>query len=108
MLKGNVFVGDFGAGRLAAASTVAFLCGSSLLQVVGTARCAPAHSASSGSSAVGTAAKHAEVVGHNFKAGTLLAFLVLPFAGLDAALDEHQRTLLQILLRDFGLLAPDD
>src|SRR6266566_3909955 len=56
----------------------------------------------------GAATQHAEVIGHDFKTGALLAFLVLPFAGLDAALDEDQRTLLEILLSDFGLFAPHD
>jgi len=37
-----------------------------------------------------------------------LAFFVLPFARLDAAFDENERALLQVLLGDFGLLAPDD
>src|SRR6266704_1263678 len=59
-------------------------------------------------SAFGAASQHAEVIGDDFKTGALLAFLVLPFAGLDAALDEDQRTLLEILLSDFGLFAPHD
>src|SRR5882762_480847 len=59
-------------------------------------------------STFGAATEHPEVVRHDFKAGALLAFLVLPFAGLDAAFDKDQRTLLEILLGDFGLLAPDD
>src|SRR5260370_37659928 len=59
-------------------------------------------------SAFGAATEHAKIVGDDFKTGALLAFFVLPFAGLDAALDENQRTLLEILLCDFSLFAPDD
>src|SRR5262249_34064270 len=44
---------------------------------------------------------------YDFETRALLAFLVLPFARLNAALDEDQGTLFQVLLRDFGLLAPD-
>jgi len=58
--------------------------------------------------AFGAAAEHSEVVGHDFEAGTLLAFLVLPFAGLDATFDEDERALLEVLLGDLGLLAPND
>ncbi len=42
----------------------------------------------------GAAAEHAKVVGHDFEAGALLAFLVLPLAGLDTAFDEDERALL--------------
>src|ERR1700693_3071177 len=64
--------------------------------------------ASSRCGTVTATAKHAEVTGHNLKAGALLAFLVLPFAGLNAAFDEDQRTLFEVLLGNFGLLAPHD
>src|SRR5437899_3294223 len=103
-LKGNIFVGDFGAGR-GLAATIGVFCGSGLIDFV-TAACGTCARASRG--AFGTTTKHAEVVCDDFKTGALLAFLVLPFAGLDAAFDENQRTLLQILLGDFRLLAPDD
>ena len=59
-------------------------------------------------SAFGAATQHAEVAGDNLKAGALLTFFVLPFAGLDAAFDEDQRTLLKILLSNFSLFAPHD
>src|ERR1700683_3545515 len=64
--------------------------------------------ASTGSrrSAVGSASEHAEIIGDDLEAGALLACLVLPFAGLNAPLDEDQRTFLQILLRNLGLFAP--
>src|SRR5262249_34892175 len=55
-----------------------------------------------------TAAEHAEVIGDNLETGTLLAFLVRPFAGLDATFDENKRTFLQVLLGDLGLFSPDD
>src|ERR1700683_3332555 len=64
--------------------------------------------ASTGSrrSAVGSASEHAEIIGDDLEAGALLACLVLPFAGLNAPLDEDQRTFLQILLRNLGLFTP--
>ena len=58
--------------------------------------------------AVAASTEHAEITGDDFETGALLAFFILPFAGLDAAFDENERTLLQVLLSDFGLLAPDD
>ena len=39
-------------------------------------------------------AEHAEIVGNDFEAGALLAFLVLPLAGLDATFDKNERALL--------------
>ena len=58
--------------------------------------------------AVAASAEHPEIGGDDFKTSALLAFFVLPFAGLNAAFDEEQRTLFQILLGDFGLFAPND
>src|SRR6266436_4847483 len=74
-----------------------------ILAAAGAGCCA---AAAASCSACGTATQHAEVAGDDFKTGALLAFFVLPFAGLDAAFDEDQRTLLQILLGDFSLFAP--
>src|SRR6266699_1225464 len=128
-LEGDIFVGDFrGASR---AATVTFFGRSGLLEVVARAWRASAHRASSGSGSggigaasqhaeivgrprrcrrcrIGAASQHAEIVGDNLETGALLTFLVLPLAGLNAPFDEDQGTLLQILLRDFRLLAPDD
>src|SRR6266481_4255358 len=106
--EGNVFVGDFrAAARRSATAAVRIVGGRGVaLEVVaaGGTRCA----ATCRGSAFGAAAQHAEIVGDNFKAGALLAFLILPFAGLNAAFDKDQRTFLEILLGDFGLLAPYD
>ncbi len=108
-LERNILIRNFRPGA-AAGSAAEFFGMATRLNLFSAARSATACTTGSrsGSSGIAAPAEHAEVVGHNLKAGALLAFLVLPFAGLDAALDEHQRTLLQILLRDFGLLAPDD
>ena len=72
--------------------------------------CATARSTSGGSccGSVAASPEHAEVVSHNFEAGALLAFFVLPLARLNASFDKNQRTLFEILLGDFSLLAPDD
>src|SRR5207249_2409419 len=43
---------------------------------------------------------------HDIEAGSLLAFLVLPFAGLDAALDIDHGPLFEVLLADLRKLAP--
>src|SRR5712692_7986961 len=80
-LEGNVFVGDFGAAAGVAASSCSGTC----------------------CGAFGASTEHAKIIGDDFKAGALLAFLILPFAGLDAAFDKDERALLQILLRDFRL-----
>src|SRR4029077_19958668 len=106
VLEGNVFVGDFGAGGAAAHGFFATACVG--LEVVSTARCCACASACACCCGIAAATEHAEIIGDDFKAGALLAFLVLPFAGLDAAFDKDERALLQILLGDFGLLAPDD
>src|SRR5271170_3724764 len=57
--------------------------------------------------AVTATTQHPETIRHNLETGPLLALLVLPFAGLDPAFDENQRALLQVLLGNFGLFAPD-
>src|SRR5271156_6392428 len=57
---------------------------------------------------IAASAEHAEVAGDNLKAGAFLAFLVLPFPRLDTAFNENEGALFQILLSDFGLLAPHD
>lgn len=58
--------------------------------------------------AVAASAEHAEIGGDDFEAGALLAFLILPFARLDAALDEDEGAFFQVLLGDFGLLSPNN
>src|SRR5215469_11481784 len=104
-LEGDIFVGDFRAGSRAA--TVTFFGRSGLLEVVVRAWRACAYCGRSGSGGFGAPAQHAKSVGNNLETGALLTFLVLPLAGLNAPFDEHQGTLLQILLRDFRLLTPD-
>ena len=93
MLEGDVFVGDFGAGGWASTTTEAFFGGGGLIKVIAAPGCG-ACTASAGCSAFGAAAEHAEVGGDNLEAGALLAFLVLPFAGLDAAFDKNEGALL--------------
>src|ERR1700735_764286 len=61
-----------------------------------------------GGGTVGSPSEHPEIIGYDFKAGALLSFFILPLARLNTAFNENQRTLLQVLLRDFGLLAPYD
>ena len=84
-LERDVFVGDFGAGG----GAEIFGGGGFVPEVVATAGCGGA-SAGAGANghAVAAAAEHAEIGGDNFKAGALLAFLILPLAGLDAAFDK--------------------
>src|SRR5713101_8997017 len=98
-LEGNIFVGNFGAASAG---------GGGLLRVRSLAVGIAAGSSGSGGGAFGAPAEHAEIVGNDLEAGALLAFFILPFAGLDASLDENQRASLEVLLGDFGLLAPDD
>src|ERR1700733_10730150 len=62
----------------------------------------------SGCGTVGSPSEHAEIIGDDLETGALLPFFILPLARLDAAFDVDQGTLLQILLRNFGLLAPYD
>ena len=64
--------------------------------------------ADTGCSAFGATSEHPEITGDDFEAGTLLTFFVLPFARLNAAFNENEGALFQILLGDFGLLAPDN
>src|SRR2546429_1587684 len=105
-LEGNIFVGNFGTASRSGTAAVRIVSRCSVrLKVVATTG---AHATAARCSAFGAASQHAEVVGDNFKAGTLLAFLVLPFARLDASFDENQRAFLEVLLCDFGLLAPYD
>src|SRR5690348_11877951 len=54
------------------------------------------------------AAQHLEVVAADVAGGLLHALLVLVLAVLDAALDEDLLALLEVLLGDLGLFAPDD
>ncbi len=58
--------------------------------------------------AVAFAAEHAEIIDYNFGGVFFLTFFVLPLAGLKPAVNENQRPFFQVLLRDFGLLTPDD
>src|SRR6266436_6482547 len=87
-LKRNILIRNFRPGP-AAGSAAEIVGMAARLNVFSAARSASACATGSrsGSSGIAAAAEHAEVVGHNLKAGALLAFLVLPFAGLDAALD---------------------
>ncbi len=45
---------------------------------------------------------------HDFIGGALLALFIVPLAGLDAAFDIDLVALLQVLLRELRLLAPQD
>src|SRR5882672_3131742 len=108
--EGNIFVRDFGnaAGR-AAGTAVGVVSGRGMaFEVIAAGAGACATTGAGCGCAFGAAAEHSEVVGYDFEAGALLAFLVLPLAGLDTAFDEDERALLEILLRDLRLLAPDD
>src|SRR5260370_11559457 len=106
MLERDIFVGDFRAAGGVTATAIRIVGGRGVAFDVIAARACCATGACG--SAFGTATEHAEVVGDNFEAGALLAFFILPFAGLDAPFDEDQRTLLKILLSNFDLLAPDN
>src|SRR2546428_677771 len=86
--KRNIFVGNFRAAAGRGATSVRIVGGRGVafhVVAAGTCCCAPT---SASCSAFGAATQHAEVAGDNFKTGALLAFFVLPFAGLDAAFDE--------------------
>src|SRR5438874_8635644 len=105
-LEGDVFVGNVGPGSSAGSGLLVSGC----VELVAAARCATSGTGScsrAGCSPFGTPAEHAEVSGHDLKAGALLAFLILPLARLNAAFNENERAFLQILLSDFGLFAPD-
>ena len=102
-LEGDVFVGDFRVGG----GAEIFGGGGLVAEVVASARGAATRTGAGGH-AFAAAAEHAEIVGDDFKAGALLAFLILPFARLNAAFDENERAFLEILLGDFSLLAPND
>src|SRR5579883_431262 len=105
MLERDVFVGDFGAG-----AGTELLGGSGIVaEVVPTATARGSGTgARTGGHAIAAAPEHAEIVGDDFEAGALLAFLILPLAGLNASFDENQGAFFEILLGDFGLLAPND
>src|ERR1700722_6536310 len=107
-LEGDIFVGDFRSGAYG------FFGHAAGLEIgVGGASAATIASRTGGTptgaccGAIALAAEHAEIGSHDFEAGALLAFLILPLAGLNATLDKNQRAFLQVLLGDFGLLAPD-
>src|ERR1700674_2358603 len=104
-LERNIFVGDFGTawGVTAAAATVRIVGGRgvSFHVIAAGARCASACR-----STFGAAAQHAEVGRNNLRGRPLLALFVLPFPGLKAAFKIEKRALFQILLSDFGQLAP--
>src|SRR5688572_17558610 len=65
-----------------------------------TAACASAPTAVTTAFAA-LAVEHLHFIGHDLGAVAVLAFLVLPLAGSDAALDVHLGTLAQILARHF-------
>jgi hypothetical protein len=104
-LEGDVFVGDFWAGG----GAELFRGGGAVIEVFATAASSRAATgAGACGHAVAAATEHAEIGGDNFETGALLAFLILPFAGLDAAFNEYLGAFFQILLGDFGLFAPND
>jgi hypothetical protein len=103
-LEGDVFVGDF----RAAGGGESVVGGAGLVEIFTARGTAGSGRTCAGRHAFAASAKHAEIAGDDFEAGALLALLVLPLAGLDAALNENKRALFQILLSDFSLFAPDD
>src|SRR5467141_3006706 len=104
----NIFVGNLRAAAGRGTTSVRIVGGRGVaFHVVAAGTCCCAATSAS-CSAFGAATQHAEVAGDNFKTGALLAFFVLPFAGLDAAFDKDQRALLKILLSNFSLFAPHD
>jgi hypothetical protein len=106
MLEGDVFVGDFWAAGLATSARVVFFGGSGLIEIVA-ARSPAARSASTGScSGIGARTEHLHGVRHDIETGALLTFLVLPFAGLNAAFDVDHRPFFQVLLADLGEFSP--
>src|SRR6266478_2210742 len=89
LLERDILVGDFGSGAGSCGFVVAgAACG---VEVFAAARGASAHGscARAGCGAIGASAQHAEIIGDDVVAGALLAFLVLPLAGLDAPLNEN-------------------
>src|SRR6266850_1379991 len=96
LLERNIFVGDFRAAAGGSASAVGIVRWRGMAFEVIAARAGTCATTGGGgrSGAFRAASEHAEVAGHDFEAGALLAFLVLPFAGLDAAFDEDERALL--------------
>src|SRR5438477_5860967 len=90
ILKGNIFVGNFRAGRATTATEIVRRSG--LIVLFGA--CSSSHGACSGTAAVATSAEHPKITGNNFKTGALLALFVLPFARLNTPFDKNQRTLL--------------
>src|SRR6266566_8047654 len=112
-LEGDILVGDFrcAAGRSATSTVRIVSRRGAAFEVIAPASAGTSTFAGPSTgrgSAFGAATQHAEVAGDNLKAGALLTFFVLPFAGLDAPFDEDQRTLLKILLSNFSLFAPHD
>src|SRR5690348_7399358 len=79
--EGNIFVGDlrFRPARIFRAYRFVF-------SAIGSA---PATGARSCCRSFAASAEHAKMRGHNFEAGALLAFFVLPFAGLNSSLDKN-------------------
>jgi hypothetical protein len=102
-LERDIFVGDFWAWGAGGEGVVGV---AGLIVVFGVSGASACTRACGHAAAFATSAKHAEISGDDFKAGALLAFLVLPLAGLDATLDENQGTFFKILLSDLRLLAP--
>src|SRR5215831_17736268 len=92
---------------MATSATETLFCGGRLIEVVPSAGCASAHSASAGGGCgVAARAEHLHRICHDVETGALLAFLVLPFARLNAAFNVDHRALLQILLANLGQLSP--
>ena len=52
--------------------------------------------------------KHLHVVANNFSSVSIVPIPILPFAGLKPAFDIYLRTLLQVLLRNFGHASEKD
>src|SRR6266851_4017165 len=106
--EGNIFVGDFGAAAGRSATAAVRIVGRSGMGFDVIAAGASCAATAACGSAFGAATQHAEVGGNNLRGCPLLAFFVLPFTRLNAAFEIEERTLFQILLSDFGQLAPHD
>src|SRR5215472_10170363 len=98
-LEGNILVGD-----LRFRPACVFCAYDFVLSAIGSG---PASGARACCRSFAASAEHAKIRSHNFKTGAFLSFFVLPLAGLNSPLDKNQRALLQVLLRDLRLLAPN-
>jgi hypothetical protein len=86
--EGNVFVGDFRA--CAGTAGKGIFGGSAVIEVIASTAARASACAGACGHAIAASTEHTEITGDNFEAGALLAFFILPFAGLDASFDENE------------------